>query len=63
MRQKRNEEQNVLGIYLAIAGLAWVCVCMGVCGCERVYISDGSWPCFICMPCATSAGNVSWRFL
>lgn len=28
MRQKRNEEQNVLGIYLAIAGLA--CLCVGV---------------------------------
>lgn len=67
MRQKRNEEQNVLGIYLAIARIAWLCVGVRVygcvCVCECVYISDGSWPCFICMPCATTAGNVSWRFL
>lgn len=31
MRQKRNEEQNVLGIYLAIAGLACLCVGASVC--------------------------------
>lgn len=36
MRQKRNEEQNVLGIYLAIAGLAWLCVAVRVYGCVWV---------------------------
>lgn len=36
MRQKRNEEQNVLGIYLAIAGVAWLCVGVRVYGCVWV---------------------------